>query len=132
MRLKTFHAKSLKDAMLLVREQLGEDAIIVATHDSEGPQGARVTAAIEQEEDPFEELAASDIDVLETITAALERHGAPPELTDRLVDEASMVEESDPTKALTYALGEVFRFDPLPMEPSGQPLILITVSEESA
>jgi len=125
MRLKTFHAKSLKDAMLLVREQLGEDAIIVATQDTEGPQGARVTAAVEQEEDPFEGLAATDIDVLETITAALERHGAPPDLTDRLVDEASMVEDSDPTKALTYALEEVFQFNPLPVNAANGPLILI-------
>ena len=125
MRLKTFHAKSLKDAMLLVREQLGDDAIIVDTHESDGPQGARVTAAVEQEDDPFADLVSGNMDVLEAITSALERHGAPPELTDRLVDEASMVEASDPTKALTFALEEVFRFDPLPLGGTKQPLILI-------
>lgn len=124
MRLKTFHAKSLQDAMTLVREQLGDDAIIVATHESGGPQGARVTAAVEREEDPFD-TPGNGIDVIEAITEALQRHGTPPELTDRLVDEASMVEESDPVKALTHALSEVFRFDPLPEEPAGRPLILI-------
>ncbi len=124
MRLKTFHAKSLQDAMALVREQLGDDAIIVATHESGGPQGARVTAAVEREEDPFDNMG-NGIDVIEAITDALQRHGTPPELTDRLVDEASMVEETDPVKALTHALGEVFRFDPLPEEPVGRPLILI-------
>lgn len=124
MRLKTFHAKSLQDAMTLVREQLGDDAIIVATQESGGPQGARVTAAVEQEDDPFEALGG-DIDVIEAITEALERHGTPPELTDRLVDEASMLEESDPVKALTHALAEVFRFDPLPEDSNGRPLILI-------
>ena len=125
MRLKTFHAKSLKDAMLLVREQLGEDAIIVDTHDAEGPQGARVTAAIEREDDPFEDLTAASVGVIETITDALERHGAPPALTDRLVDEASMIEETDATKALAYALEEVFRFDPLPDGSADRPLILV-------
>ena len=111
--------------MLLVREQLGEDAIIVATHESDGPQGARVTAAVEREDDPFEDLGTSDVDVLETITSALEKHGAPPELTDRLVDEASMVEEKDPAKALAYALAEVFQFNPLPVGNANHPLILI-------
>ena len=111
--------------MLLVREQLGEDAIIVDTQDAEGPQGARVTAAVERDEDPFEDLTAVGIGVIEIITDALERHGAPAELTDRLVDEATMIEEADATKALAYALAEVFRFDPLPPGAADRPLILV-------
>lgn len=125
MRLKTFHAKSLQDAMLLVREQLGDRAIIVDTYDSGGPQGARVTAAIDQKDDPYELEQESAADLLDVITDALESHGAPPDLTDRLVNEASMVETSNAEEALAYALGEVFQFDPLPSTVDARPLILI-------
>lgn len=125
MRLKTFHAKSLQDAMLLVREQLGDRAIIVDTYDSGGPQGARVTAAIDQKDDPYELEQENSADLLDVITDALESHGAPPDLTDRLVNEASMVETSDAEEALAYALGEVFQFDPLPSNLDARPLILI-------
>lgn len=48
MRLKTFYAKTLTEAMTMVREALGEDAIIVATREEQGGRRVRVTAAIDE------------------------------------------------------------------------------------
>ena len=49
MRLRTFTAATMSEAMALVRARLGADAIIVSTE--EGDDGAtRVTAAVEQPE----------------------------------------------------------------------------------
>ncbi len=47
MRLKSFYAKTMTEAMQMVRESLGEDAIIVATREENGGKAVRVTAAID-------------------------------------------------------------------------------------
>lgn len=55
MRLKSFYAKTMSEAMQIVRETLGEDAIIVATREENGGKSVRVTAAVEYD---YEENAA--------------------------------------------------------------------------
>lgn len=52
MRLKTFYAKTMTEAMQLVRDTLGEDAIIVATREEQGGRRVRVTAAIDEAMEP--------------------------------------------------------------------------------
>ena len=47
MRLKSFYAKTMTEAMQMVRENLGEDAIIVATREENGGKAVRVTAAVD-------------------------------------------------------------------------------------
>jgi flagellar biosynthesis protein FlhF len=47
MRLKSFYAKTVTEAMHMVRETLGEDAIIVATREERGGKAVRVTAAVD-------------------------------------------------------------------------------------
>lgn len=121
MRLKSFHAKTMADAMKLVREALGDDAIIVATREEESG-GVRVTAAVE-EEDQYGAPAKlgqavlkppePEIDVAEVVSEALHRHGVPTILADRLVDAAAGLDTSDPTLALGSALDSVFSFLPL-------------------
>lgn len=132
MRLKSFHADSLSAALKLVRETLGDDAIIVATEeaDDEMERGARVTAAIEERED---EAGGWDPrwdggdqgEVLERITTVLERHGTPRALTDEIVQAAADSEELDVTLALAAALDRLFAFRPTPDAPGGRPLMLI-------
>ena len=51
MRLKTFTAPSMAEAMNLVKTHLGADAIIVSTQKGDGGLGVRITAAIEAVED---------------------------------------------------------------------------------
>ncbi len=48
MRLKSFYAKTMTEAMQMVREQLGDEAIIVATREENGGRSVRVTAAVER------------------------------------------------------------------------------------
>ncbi len=65
MRLKSFYAKTMTEAMHMVREELGEDAIIVATREERGgPQNTkgrggsvRVTAAVDTpyQDDDFDD-----------------------------------------------------------------------------
>ncbi|MFA7276565.1 MAG: GTPase [Pseudobdellovibrionaceae bacterium] len=56
MRLKSFYAKTMTEAMQMVRDSLGEDAIIVATREENGGKSVRVTAAID---DAFHPSASS-------------------------------------------------------------------------
>lgn len=48
MRLKSFYAKTMTEAMQMVRDQLGPEAIIVATREENGGRSVRVTAAVER------------------------------------------------------------------------------------
>jgi flagellar biosynthesis protein FlhF len=47
MRLKSFYASSMTEAMQMVRDTLGEEAVIVATREENGGRAVRVTAAVE-------------------------------------------------------------------------------------
>ena len=49
MRLKSFYANNMTEAMKMVRDALGGDAIIIATREEDGGKTVRVTAAIEPE-----------------------------------------------------------------------------------
>ena len=58
MRLKTFNAKTMSEAMKLVRQTLGDEAVIIATKEENGGKSVQVTAAIEQVDtlpDPYPE-----------------------------------------------------------------------------
>jgi flagellar biosynthesis protein FlhF len=128
MRLKSFHAKTMSDAMRMVRQSLGDDAIIVATREEEGG-GVRVTAAVEEDELPPAQSSGNarggrskappkpvepEIDVGEVVADALQRHGVPAALAEQLIDAASGLDTEDPRLALGSALDSVFTFNPLP------------------
>ena len=59
MRLKTFYAKTMSEAMRTVRQTLGDDAVIIATREENGGTSVRVTAAVEQE-DSFSDTYGDD------------------------------------------------------------------------
>ncbi len=46
MRLKSFSAASMAEAMKQVRQELGDDAIIVSTQGGDAADSVRVTAAV--------------------------------------------------------------------------------------
>src|SRR5262245_23314106 len=92
MRLKTYIAATVAEAMARVRAELGPDAVIVATDKpARGP--ARVVAAVEP--DPaqgqaFEsEPASPPPAVASGFEAVLLRHGVPPTLRRRLAAAAN-------------------------------------------
>ena len=138
MRLKSFHAKTMADAMRQVRQALGDDAIIVATREEEGG-GVRVTAAVEDDDQHSPNSAAVSmarvpppppepvVDVGEVLAEALHRHGVPAVLAEQLLDSALALDTDDPTLALGAALDSMFTFHPLPDGGRGRtkPLVLI-------
>ncbi|MDA8574344.1 GTP-binding protein [Alphaproteobacteria bacterium] len=116
MRLKTFTAPSMGEAMAQVKLHFGPDAIIVSTRTDDDGVGVRITAAhdhrdSDQDYPAPEPQAQSGRDPLDIISEALAYHNVPADLADRLVDAAA---ESPGDKAmlkLTVAVNRVFKFD---------------------
>ncbi len=117
MRLKTYTAPTMAEAMKLVRREMGENAIIVTTQRASEGQGARVTAAVEEiftDEEALDQLREVEVpDIAETIRQALAYHGTPPRLIERLIEDAGSLDAEDPTMALAGAVDAGFSFAPL-------------------
>jgi len=125
MRLKTFTAPSMSDAMQLVKTHLGPDAIIVSTQKGDGGLGIRITAAIEavEDEDHYDQYD-DDADPLDEIAEALAHHNVPGELADKLTRAAGSLDADDPLLALAGALDQHFKFQPLPTG-GKRPIVLL-------
>jgi flagellar biosynthesis protein FlhF len=132
MRLKTFTAASMPEAMRLVREALGPDAIIVSSQPGDRGKGVRVTAAIETPAEPAApSRPAAGADTIARLTESLAGHGVPAALAERLLAGAAKAQArtTDPVVSLAAALDTVFAFAPMaPPEPvrrGGRPLMLV-------
>lgn len=126
MRLKSFYAKTMTEAMQMVRDTLGDDAVIVASREQRDGS-IHVTAAIEpnfevsqpgqsaggddwlQYDDEDEESA-----IAEEITEAMLRHNVPEDVMDNIISCATVVGIDDPGEALVAAIEHLFQFSPLP------------------
>ncbi|MEI7607906.1 MAG: GTPase [Rhodospirillaceae bacterium] len=142
MRLKSFYARTVAEAMRQVRLALGDDAIIVATREEEGG-GVRLTAAIEDDDalPPVANAPASgaahpaarrnagyyedEYDVAQVVADTLYAHGTPAAISEKLIEAVEELNIDDPLLALGAALDTVFAFQPLGEEPSGRPLMLV-------
>lgn len=112
----------------MVRDTLGEDAVIVATREERGGAAVRVTAAVEpafelgrqgtmaaeadewlQYDDEQDEFA-----VAEELTDMMLRHNAPEDVMDNILSCATVVGMENPGIALIAALEHLFHFRPLP------------------
>lgn len=126
MRLKTFLAASTAEAMAAARRELGDDALIVATHEEEHGHGVRVTAAIDDaNQEPIFDDDEPSIDVIDAVCGALDQHGTPPTLTERMLRVVSRLPIHDPTMSLASTLDELFAFQPLPDRAAQRPLLLV-------
>ena len=126
MRLKTFHADSMKDAMDLVRKQLGDDAIIVASQDDNDGNGVRITAAIEYNDEYSDNKQTEpDKDILEYITSILEYHAMTAELIDRIVNKISQCDKNTAEECLAFGLEKIFKFSPIENNINQSPMLLI-------
>ncbi len=144
MRLKSFYAKTVTEAMQMIRDTLGEDAIIVATREENGGKAVRVTAAIEQDRmsesfDEFdrEESAAlnetgwlqydkeSDVEVAEALTEIMLKHSVPEEIIDQIVSCATVVGLEQTHIALIAALEHLYAFRPLPEKSADKAFMLV-------
>lgn len=137
MRLKSFTANTMKEAMQMIRETLGEDAIILETREENGGRSVRVTAAIDKDTEATmpraaEEVAFDDwsmepenMDVAEEIGDILLRHAVPDNLIDDLVAQVNTMGLPDTGEAMLNALQTMFSFKPLPTKTYGRPLMLV-------
>lgn len=139
MRLKSFQAKTMGDAMRQVKETLGDDAIIVSTREENG--FVRITAAVEQQEisseppsksprfeRPTEKAPAPVIeedDALEIITDVLLRHRVPASVSDKIITTAMTLRSGSAKSLLTRSLDQVFGFSPLQELKQPKPIILV-------
>ncbi len=134
MRLKTYSAKSMKEVMARVREELGADAIIINI--DETGKNVRVTAAYEKLPVKIPEparketvqqgrrrLGGEPFDMAE-LKAVFTYHGLPYDLAMRLQTAAGAVDASSFIDALASALDTCFAFSPIQELPD-RPLLLV-------
>ena len=111
MRLKTITADNMKDAMSIVRDELGEDAVILST-DEKSEDGVVVTVAIEEYDPWLEEDEEHQVSGVETNGFAIhDRDLAPPPApaeTDRHPDHIPFASR------LGERLNELFSFHQIP------------------
>ena len=139
MRLKTFQAKTMSDAMRQIKETLGEDAIIVSSREEQSGW-VRVTAAVEQAETPPPEdkkvsatpaqarkpqLEDDADDSAEQITEALLRHRVPASVSDKILANVMIQPPADAHTQLARALAKIFGFRDLMPKQGAIPLILV-------
>ena len=116
MRLKTYTAASMAEAMDAIRKELGDLAIIVSEQTIPETGEAWVTAAIDPEDERQDDHApGKQIDMLGRV---LHRHGTPPGLADRLTgaihdDSTLSAEGDDPEHLLAGALSTQLGFEPI-------------------
>ena len=131
MRLRTFTAKTMPEAMALVRDQLGSDAIILSTGHVNG--SISVTAALDHAATPDSPDAAvadrptpeQPSDPFEAVHETLIAHGTPAPLVERILAAAFEQAAPDPLAALANGLASVFSFAPLSERPAYRPLMLV-------
>ncbi len=148
MHVKTFTAPTTIKAMALVREELGEDAVIVSTQlNTEGP-GVHIVAsqgkpagaappasisktapngALTQAGNGFEagfDGGPGRLDIYETVCRTLDYHGVPGPLTERL-SHAAALGAPDPCAALAGAMDAHFAFSAVPSPRDAKPVMLI-------
>lgn len=124
MRLKSFTAPSMAEAMAILRRELGDDAIIVSTQRANGGD-VRITAALEAEESDDAMAGGNLGGAIEAVRTALEQHGTPPRLCEKLVAAARATELEDATLACAAALETHFAFAPLPEHSAPRPFMMI-------
>jgi flagellar biosynthesis protein FlhF len=113
--------------MGLVRTELGDDAVIISTIEDDDGR-VRVTAALERDDSELDRLGeddAADSVMVAAVARALDYHGVPAALAERLLSTVRAVEASDPGIALGAALDETFRFAPLPSRDIARPVMLV-------
>jgi flagellar biosynthesis protein FlhF len=122
MRLRTFTAPSIGEAMRQVRTALGEDAVILSTE--QVGKEVKLTAAIESAAAPSTAAMAAAPASSDDIESALRYHGVPKTLADWLLATAADLDGGNPQQALTAALRARFGFRPLIERKPAKPILL--------
>jgi flagellar biosynthesis protein FlhF len=134
MKLKTYTATTTAEAMNLVRNDMGEDAAIVSIRRADDGASVDVVATLEGasffgiSHAPIrkpEQAGPARVDIYETVCRALEHHGVPGPVTERLGHGAASSGASNPWAALSAALDTEFAFTPTPSLRDTRPVMLV-------
>lgn len=153
MRVRSFTAPTMPEAMAMVRAEMGEDAVILSSERSRRgvevkAAAERGPAALENIDAAYSRLAALEAELERRLVAAVTQPDAAPvpavrdpwtadsvaaklrfhelgsDLVGRLMDDAAVVGAAPGPDALAQALDLHLAFSPLPAEPE-TPLVLI-------
>lgn len=135
MRLKTYTAPTIAQAMAMIRRELGDHALIIQTQGERGRHGARVTAAVEQRSSAgnkntsattayVPDACGRPLPNAAIIDAALSRHGVPQPLVHLLTAEASAYPTEETALALSAALDTLVSFQPICERTQRRPILL--------
>jgi flagellar biosynthesis protein FlhF len=122
MRLRTFNAPSMKEAMAQVKAELGADAVILNTE--QVGQAFKITAALDRDAILAQPPAAAQ-DPLDAIAQALDFHRVAPALADRLTQQAAQVLLESPHQALAAALRLRFPIQAVTERAPTRPIMLV-------
>lgn len=136
MRLKTYAAPSANEALQLIRDELGESAVIVSTETDKEAGQTIITAALDDRGESDAETTAttdgnaesvlSDLsDASATLRQMLSRHGVPPHLGAKIVTACNPSPTLDPTTSLERGLADIFGLSPLVTSLGAEPLMLV-------
>ncbi|MBO5997208.1 MAG: GTP-binding protein [Alphaproteobacteria bacterium] len=127
MRIKTYIAQSVPEAMNKIRQDFGNGAVILSNHRT--LEGVRITVGLEDndvETQIQDALFGSPIDQrAEKIQKALLSVGVPALLVERILDALPSIMDESETVSLTKALDKVFQFDPLPVNSTKRAFMLV-------
>ncbi|HBH26014.1 MAG TPA: GTPase [Rhodospirillaceae bacterium] len=130
MRLKSFSAPTLKEAMQIVRDELGPEAVILSTRGHRGG-GVCLTAAVDEMADDggaswlqYDEESAESSPA-EVVTDALLFHAVPEDIADEVIACVAASGHVEPAPALAEALAHLFTFGRMPSGASGRPVVLV-------
>lgn len=125
----------------MVREELGEEAIIVATREEKNAVGGalvHLTAAMERDShsDDTQDFDGADDDwmyadddnesmCIEEVTETMLRHAVSDDVLDQVISCAAVLGIDEPRKALLSSIETLFKFSPLPTSPTKTPIIMV-------
>jgi len=122
MRLRTFNAPSMKEAMAMVKAELGADAVILNTE--QVGQAVKITAALDRDAILAQQPEPA-LDPLDAIAQALDFHRVSAPLAERLTQQAAQVLLENPHQALAAALRLRFPAQPLTERRPARPIMLV-------
>lgn len=142
MRLKIFTADNMQAALLMVREALGDDAIIIETTEKNGK--VKVTAAIEipaakvsprkarkprpkpaPVKKSLKELHQEDRSESVNLSHFLTHHDIPKVMMKRILETADSFDDDSNINALARALDVMFHFSPINNDFQKRPIMLV-------
>lgn len=127
MKMKTYIAPTMSEAMDQLRHELGENAILVSTQRLGAGAGVRLTAAIEEEEEDFgfeisDEPKQSAFH--EKVRCILKSHNTPDTVIEKVLIHLKEPVQKTELVSFAAALDTTFTFHPLPEHIKGQAFML--------